>query len=63
MCRMSGYDSTADELTDTWKYEIGDITDIDSVECSGARNAVIDRKEKSSPAKSPQPESERTCYH
>ena len=60
---MTSDDPATHKFSDTWKNEVGDVADVDSVECCCACDAVVDREKESSPTKCPEPESECTSCH
>ena len=60
---MTSDDSASDKFTDTWKNEVGDVADVDSVESGRAGDAVVNRQEKSSPTEGTKPESKCAGSH
>ena len=59
----AGYDSATDEFADAREDEVGYVSNIDAVESCHPCDAAVDRKEKLTPADSPEPESERAGSH
>ena len=59
----SDNDPASDKFADSGKYEIGDVSDIYSVECGDALCVRVYREQKFSPPQSSEPECEYTSQH